>query len=144
MEFVVDGERLGQVLGPFLDLDDATDDYVTVLATDWAAGVALKELDRLLGEAVSPQLGGRTAMYVCWVCSDIGCGAVTAVVEVGDDKVVWRDFGYQNDYLPFDQDAIFTGVGPFMFDRDEYWRVLEQFRSIVSETPREPGGREPT
>jgi hypothetical protein len=60
-----------------------------------------------------------------------------------DDAVVWRDFGYQNDYEPFDQGAIFTGVGPFVFDRDEYSRVLEQFRSVVSETPRAPGGGEP-
>lgn len=58
-------------------------------------------------------------MYVCAECGDLGCGAVTAAVDVGDDKVIWRDFGYQNNYEPFDQDAIFTGVGPFVFDRDE-------------------------
>jgi hypothetical protein len=39
-------------------------------------------------------------MYVCAECGDLGCGAVTAAVEVGDDKVVWRDFGYQNNYEP--------------------------------------------
>jgi hypothetical protein len=64
---------------------------------------------------------------------------VTAAVEVGDDKVVWRDFGYQNNYEPIDQDAICAGLGPFVFDRDEYSRVLEQFRAVVSETPRAPG-----
>ena len=140
MEFVVDCERLGRVLGPFLGYDDATDSYVPVLVTDWPTGIGLEDLDRLLGETVSPQLDGRTAMYVCAERGDLGCGAVTAAVEVGDDKVVWRDFGYQNDYEPFDQDAIFTGVGPFVFSRDEYSHVLEQLHSAVSESPRAPGG----
>jgi hypothetical protein len=35
MEFVVDGERLGEVLGPFLGYDDATDNDVPILVTDW-------------------------------------------------------------------------------------------------------------
>lgn len=47
MEFVVDGERLGQVLGPFLDYD-VTDNYVPVLVTDWPTGIALEGRDPLL------------------------------------------------------------------------------------------------
>jgi hypothetical protein len=102
MEFVVDGERLGQILGPFLGYGDATDEYVPVLVTDWPADIALEDFDRLLGAGAPPQLGGRTAMYVCAECGDLGCGAVTAVVEVDGDKIVWREFGYQNDYEPFE------------------------------------------
>lgn len=123
MEFVIDGERLGRILGPFLGYGDATEEYVPVLVTDWPAGIALEDLGRLLGAAPSPQLHGRTAVYVCAECGDLGCGAVTAVVEVEGDQVVWHDFGYQNDYEAFDQDAVFAGVGPFMFDRGEYSAV---------------------
>ena len=139
LEFVVDGQRLGQILGPFLDDDDATDEYVPVLVTDWPVGMSLEDLDRLLGAGAPPSLGGRTALYVCAECGDLGCGAVTAVVEVDDDKVVWCDFGYQNDYEPFDQEAVFAGVGPFTFDRDAYSVVLAHFRSVVSGIPRGPG-----
>jgi hypothetical protein len=57
MEFVVDGERLGEVLGPFLDYDDVTDNCVPVLVTDWPTGIAWEDLDRLLGETVSPSAG---------------------------------------------------------------------------------------
>jgi hypothetical protein len=139
MEFVVDGERLGRILGPFLGCDDATEDKVPVLVTNWPTGVALEDLGRLLGAPPPPQLDGRTAMYVCAECGDLGCGAVTAVVEVEGDQVVWRDFGYQNDYGAFDQDAVFAGVGPFTFDRDEYSAVLRHFRSLVTPSPGDLG-----
>ncbi|TCC17255.1 hypothetical protein [Kribbella sindirgiensis] len=135
LEFVVDGERLGRVLGPFLDYDDATEDYVSVLVRDWPTGRAFEDLDRLLGAVPEPSLGGRTAIYVCAECGDVGCGAVTAVVEVHDELVVWRDFGYQNDYEPFDQRTVFTEVGPFTFDRRSYARVLEEFRTTGNGEP---------
>jgi len=135
----VDGERLGQVLGRFLGCDDVTDEYAPVLVTDWPTGIALEDFDRLLGAPAPPQLQGRTAMYVCAECGDLGCGAVTAVVEVGSCEVVWRDFGYQNDYEPFAQDAVLRGVGPFTFDRAAYSAVLSQFRSLVARPPRALG-----
>lgn len=135
MEFVVDGERLGRVLGPFLYYDDATEGFVSVLVSDSPADIALEDLDRLLGAAPEPSLGGRTAIYVCAECGVVECGAVTAVVEVDDEKVVWRDFGYQYAYEPFDQDDIFSGVGPFTFDRRSYVQVLEEFRSRVNHAP---------
>jgi hypothetical protein len=132
LEFVVDGVRLGRVVGPFLDYDDATDEYVSVLVSDWPTDAALEDLNRLLGVGVAPSLGGRTAIYTCAECGDVGCGAVTAVIEVSDEKVVWRDFGYQNDYEPFDQAYLFAGVGPFTFDRHAYARALEEFRSSLN------------
>ena len=135
MEFVVDGERLGRILGPSLGYDDVTTEYVPVLVTDWPTGIALDDLDRLLGQPGPPQLNGRTAMYVCAVCGDLGCGAVTAVVELDGEKVVWRDFGYQNDYEAFDPGAVFAGVGPFAFDRDAYAAALRRFRSLISPRP---------
>lgn len=127
----MDGERLGRVLGPLLDHEDVTDYYVPVLVADRPGGVVFEDLDRLLGAEPEPSLGGRIALYVCAECGDLGCGAVTALVEVTDETAVWRDFGYQNDYEPFDQDSVFSGVGPFTFDRTSYTRVLEEFRSSL-------------
>lgn len=137
MEFVVDGGRLGRLLGPHLGRDDWIDGgNVPVLVTDDRLDV--DQLDRLLGAPALPDLYGRAVFYACALCGDLGCGAVTAVVEVQGDKVVWRDFGYQNDYEPFEQDDIFGGVGPFTFDRDAYSAVLNHFRSLIS--PSSDGG----
>jgi hypothetical protein len=133
LEFVVDGEPLGRLLGSFLGLRDATDEYLSVLVTDWPTGIALDDLDHLLGITTSPELDGRTALYVCADCGDLGCGAVTAVVEVEDEKVVWRDIGDQNNYEPFDDNAVFTGAGPFVFDHANYTAALEQFRALATE-----------
>ena len=131
MEFVVDGERLGRVLGPFLGLTDVTADLVPVLVTNWPGAAVPAELDLLLGLGSTAELGGRTALYTCAECGDLGCGGVTAVVEVGERQVVWREFGYQNDYEPFDPDEVFAAVGPFVFGRREYSAVLEGFRVIA-------------
>lgn len=131
MEFVIDGERLGRQLGPFLGYADATDEYVPVLVTDWPTGIALSDLDRLLGAEPPPELTGRAAMYVCAECGDLGCGAVTAVVTVDPRQVTWSEFGYQNNYEPFQASAVFEGVGPFTFDRSEYSAALERFRDVV-------------
>ena len=142
MEFVIDGQRLGRVLGPFLGLADVTEQHVPVLVIDWDTGIALEDLDRLLGAASTPELAGRTAFYVCIQCGDLGCGAVTAVVKVDERQVVWSEFGYQNNYEPFDATAVFDGAGPFVFDRDEYSAVLDRFRSSVT-TARSNDGGEP-
>ncbi len=52
------------------------------VTTNWPTGVALEDLDRLLGVASTSKLAGRSAMYVCAECGDLGCGALTAVIEV--------------------------------------------------------------
>jgi hypothetical protein len=131
LEFVVDDEPLGRVLGPFLGYADLTEEYVPVLVSDWPTGIALEDVDRLLGAGSTLELAGRTALYVCAECGDLGCGAVTAIVNVEQRHVVWSGFGYQNNYEPFDDSAAFDGVDPFVFDRDQYSAALERFRSLV-------------
>jgi hypothetical protein len=41
---------------------------------------------------------GRTSLYVCAECGDIGCGAVSVRITRHEDVVTWSDFGYQNNY----------------------------------------------
>lgn len=72
---------------------------------------------------------GRTPLYICAECGDVGCGAVTAEIEVLEEQVVWRRFGYENSYEDFGADAVFEGVGPFVFTRSNYEAVLDQFRA---------------
>lgn len=66
-------------------------------------------------------------IYVSGECGDLGCGAITAIVERTPDGFVWRDFAYENDYDAGMTDVeSYRGVGPFHFDRAEYGRVFKQ------------------
>jgi len=56
---------------------------------------------------------------------------VTAVIEIGDNQIVWRNFGYQTNYETFDHHSVYSGVGPFTFDRDSYTAVLNQYRAFA-------------
>jgi hypothetical protein len=126
-EFVVDGEPLGARLGPMIGLSNVAVDFVPVLVLNWPIGFPAQDFDPLIGRSVPPLPGSRVPLYVCAECGDLGCGAVTVIIDWTETNVVWRDFGYQNDYEPFTEDDVFTGVGPFEFDRARYEAVLEQF-----------------
>ena len=38
-----------------------------------------------------PDLGERTAIFVCGSCGDLDCGAFSVVIERDGDDIVWRD-----------------------------------------------------
>jgi hypothetical protein len=66
-------------------------------------------------------------IYVCGECGDLGCGAITAIVERTPEGFVWRNFAFENNY-----DATMTdlepyrGVGPFFFNEAEYLQALNE------------------
>ena len=59
---------------------------------------------------------GESASNVCSECGDIGCGAITAIIEITDKTVIWRDFGYENDYSQPDL-FNYKEIGPFTFNK---------------------------
>ena len=122
LDFVVDGEPLTDRLAPVLG------DYVAALVLDWPIGFPATDYGYLTGELPAPLPGGRVPLYICPECGDLGCGGVTAVVERTPETVVWRDFGYQNDYDPFEPDPELAHVGPIVFDRQAYDDALARFR----------------
>ena len=68
---------------------------------------------------------GRVMFYVCPECGDAGCGAITAQVEESADHIVWRSFGYENDYDPSALDlAEYRDYGPYLFNKAEYLDTL--------------------
>lgn len=89
-----------------------------------------KAIQRLLlaDEADFPD--NRRSIYVCPECGDLGCGAISAVIESAGDEIVWRAFGYQNNYeenVVFDE---YQDIGPFRFDAVEYSRVIGQSTTL--------------
>jgi hypothetical protein len=128
LDFVVDGESLGDQLAPVLGCASLPADYVPVLVLDWPMGFPAEDYGRLVGELPAPLPDGRVPLYICAECGDLGCGGITAVIERSADTVVWRDFGYQNDYEPFDVGDVLPSVGPIVFDRPGYLDALAAFK----------------
>jgi len=125
LDFVIDGVPLlsrfgGDFISPFGWCDAATQDAT---------------LDRLLRKPTE-RPGGRSVLYLCPECADIGCGAITVVVEGKANAIVWRDFGVQNDYEGDVDRAGFENTGPFTFDGLLYHRLLESLRPGAAESAR--------
>jgi hypothetical protein len=112
LDFVVDGISLYDRL--------AVGDQVTALGC-WSPDLEREHIQQLLSAS------GRVPLYVCAECGDLGCGAITALVERGPDGFVWRDFASENNYDASITDAeSYRAVGPFVFNKTEYWCVLNE------------------
>jgi len=120
LDFVVDGISLYDRLG--------VGDQVTALGC-WSVDSERAYIQQLL----SPS--GRVPLYVCAECGDLGCGAVTALVERTGEGFVWRDFAFENNYdaATTDSDS-YRAIGPFMFNKTEYWQVLNERAATLSVT----------
>lgn len=71
----------------------------------------------------------RVPLYVCELCGDLDCGAITVHVSRAPDGIVWRDFGTESPSSGgprFDSDVL-ARTGPLVFDEDEYRRSLIPF-----------------
>jgi hypothetical protein len=117
LDFVIDGQSLWERIAKPRDL-------ISVICFEYRREETAKALGRLLlvDEAVIP--GERRAIFICSECGDLGCGALTAVVAREEPFIIWRDFGFQNDY---EESISFDGyrtVGPYKFDFEHYKSVL--------------------
>lgn len=88
-------------------------------------------IDRLLGKSPPDMPNGRNTLYVCAECADIGCGAVTLLIERGPDHIIWKDFGFENDYDDVVHTADFQEIGPFTFDLRQYHELFERIRLMT-------------
>ena len=85
-----------------------------------ANGAALVSL---LGSRHDSDGDGRTLLYLCPECGDIGCGAYAVNIKANEGQVTWSDFAYVNGYGPA---SPLLNIGPFRFDRGEYLDVVER------------------
>jgi hypothetical protein len=113
LDFIVDGQPLSELVG----------DQVSCLGW-FVPKENAKAARRLLLKEPADLPNNRRTLYVCPECGDIGCGVVSLVVERAGDKIIWRDFGYENNYEGIIHAEGFAGVGPFRFDRAEYEEAL--------------------
>ncbi len=115
LDFVVDGRSL------FDELTARGYDFVSCLA-EWPRGVDGAARARLMLQSPGDLPSGRVALYVCPECGDLGCGSLSVCIQRTGDLVVWRGFGYENNYdpnvIPMD------GIGPFEFAFRDYSSLL--------------------
>jgi len=72
---------------------------------------------------------------VCAECGDLGCGALQALVERSPDGFVWHDFAFENNYDTSMTDAdSYRAIGPFVFNKAEYWQVLNERAATLPAT----------
>jgi hypothetical protein len=113
LDFVIDGVPLNRSVRA----------DISVFATDLGPALLAAEADRLSLLGGASFADGRQALYVCPMCGDLGCGAVSAVIERDGADVVWRDFGWQTDDEPEPIEG-YPHIGPFRFDAVRYASVI--------------------
>jgi hypothetical protein len=111
IDFVIDGQSLAE---------RTRYDLVSVLCKGWASDEREKSVRRLLGEEPADFPNDRRSLLVCPLCGDIGCGAVSIVLHFSDKTVLWKGFGYQNNYEPEIHGEHLKDLGPFEFDLGDY------------------------
>jgi hypothetical protein len=122
LDFVIDGVPLSSRLNvdwisPFGWLDAREQEAI---------------IDRLLGNSPPDMPRERNTLYVCPECADIGCGAVTLLIENGPDHIVWKDFGFENNYEDVVHTGEFKDIGPFTFDVRQYREVFDRIRQMTT------------
>ena len=116
-DFTIDGNSL---LETIIRAAGGHKDFLGCFARGWANlnEHSLKQL--LLRESPETE-SGRSLIYICPECADIGCGAYGCKITRSGDTYVWSDFAYENGYE--DPDLI-EGLGPFEFSADNYEKVI--------------------
>ena len=107
---------------------------VSILCAEYAADETAKAIGRLLLSGKADLPNDRRSFFVCSECGDLGCGAITAVVERQGETVWWKAFGYENTYedtIVFDD---YKTVGPFTFNATAYEHTLAQVPDLLRGT----------
>jgi hypothetical protein len=129
LDFVVDGESLWEALGK-------PHDMVSILCAEYSADHTEKAVGRLLLNERADLPNDRRSFFVCSECGDLGCGAITAVVERKGETITWKTFGYENTYEDKIMLDAYSSVGPFTFTATAYEaalvKAMDLFRRTVS------------
>lgn len=110
-DYVIDNEPLSEKFG----------DYVSGLGC-FLPGTSEKVVTRLLLKEESDFSNNRRSLYVCPECGDLGCGAISILIQKSENKIIWKEFAYENNYS--DDLSIYEFIEPFIFDWQEYQEKL--------------------
>ena len=115
LDFVVDGRSL----------QDTLDLGAWIGCFGWRGPKDDRRCAReLLLRQASEWSSGRSALYICAECGDLGCGAVTVHVEKADGGFMWTAFRLESTAT---RDVKDIEGGPFHFYRVDYVNALARF-----------------
>jgi hypothetical protein len=120
LDFVVSSRSLKSVLG----LENA--DYVTLIGYGTNKEFAKQILNIFRLKEKSYLSTGRVMIYACPECSDIDCGAITAVILDLGSKIAWKDFGYETEYGGVTER--YSNIEPIEFDRQSYFEAFARLK----------------
>jgi hypothetical protein len=124
LDFVVDGQSLWHTLGK-------RHDTVSVLCAEFIPDETSKSVGHLLLKERTYPSNGRCSLFVCAECGDLGCGAITVLVERTAGTFIWKAFGYENTYEQIRLDD-YDSFGPYTFDAANYERILTHGLSLLN------------
>ena len=97
--------------------------YITALG--WLPEPDAERAVRQLLRKETPDFpDGRQSLFVCPECADLGCGAISVVIERVGNEIIWKDFGFENSYTPEVDYEGFESVGPFAFNATDYFQAI--------------------
>jgi hypothetical protein len=129
VDFIVDGISLNQAM------KSAGYDLVSVFTEEWKNSFREEAKQRLLLQRDSDFPNGRRALYVCGECGDLGCGAVSIIVEFQNESVIWRNFGYENTWEEIVRVEKLRDIGPFRFPLASYRKAIEAAAELLNQSP---------
>lgn len=94
LDFVTGGQPLRETLHVGSEEDRPTQH--TTFLREARPELAIPQIDRLLGRINGDFEDGRIALFVCPICSDLTCGALTMELWATPDTVCWLRFGWQD------------------------------------------------
>ena len=118
-DFTIDGRSLWEKL--------KKPDMVSVLCFEYAAKAldeSIRAANRLLLIEQADHQHDRRSLFICSECGDLGCGAISCLIVSEGDTIVWKEFGFQNNYEANVELGPYVGTGPFVFDVASYERAL--------------------
>jgi hypothetical protein len=116
LDFVIDGQSLWETL--------RKPDMASVLCAQYVEKETANAVSRLLLNQKADLPNGRRSLFICSECGDLGCGAISVVVERQAESFTWNDFGYENTYEDKISLDAYRTIGPFTFDAIKYEQTL--------------------
>lgn len=127
LDLVVDDRSLRSAVG------EPARDLLTQLNRPWLPEVP-EAVDRLLGRRAAEFLApGRVALLVCAVDGDLGCGQLTAALDLTHATVTWSDFLWEDGM--FDPRPVEQLEEPLTFERARYEAAFADAHERVAAFP---------
>ena len=120
-DLIVDGKSL------FEQFIDADSDMAGHFGFYNDVKLNLKVIDEFQLKSKSELKSGQSMIFVCRDCGDIGCGAITAKIDETDNKIIWSNYKWENDYEE-SYESDFIDFPSLEFDKVEYINALETVR----------------